>query len=142
MSMRVTLILGTSNLFADAVSMAFGDFLSTRADFSHRETIAEQTRKVLARNPTRLKSKLVAVFKAQGLTIEDAETVVTLLSRSPKLFSQAVLSELNVYRAEEQSGVPLMNGVITLVSFIAFGSVPLLTYSTIGNALFGLVLDC
>ncbi len=39
MSPRITLILGTSNLFADAVSMAFGDYLSTRAELFRRESL-------------------------------------------------------------------------------------------------------
>lgn len=39
MSPRITLILGTSNLVADAVSMAFGDYLSTRAELVRRESL-------------------------------------------------------------------------------------------------------
>lgn len=97
MSVRVTLILGTSNLFADAVSMAFGDYLSTRAEFSHRQSLWQIVTGAQDMGAARLKRGL----QKRGLSHDKAQQVVDLLATSPDALSHAVMAELNVPNAKD-----------------------------------------
>ncbi len=151
MSVRVTLVLGTSNLFADAgekcglswmavpltilssaVSMAFGDYLSTRAELSHHQSLWQQSQAEHDKGADRVARGL----HRRGLSEEDARRVVAVLAQSPDALAHAVLGELDV-PAECVTSVrnlALLNGAVTLVSFLGFGSVPLLAYAVSGSS--------
>ena len=139
MSVKITLVLGTSNLFADAVSMAFGDYLSTRAELAHRQSVWHNSRLEADSGA----SKVQRGLERRGLPREKAARVVALLSESSDALAHAVLAEMDVPRefADGASvrNVALTNGMVTLVSFLVFGSVPLLTYavSSSGGTQFG-----
>ena len=130
MSVRVTLILGTSNLFADAVSMAFGDYLSTRAEYSHRKAVWHSVDTSGDGGVDLLKHSL----QNNGLSADDALSIVATLSKSPDALKRAIMAELNVPRAEDAGrNAAALNGLVTLVAFISFGSVPLLAYTFSGG---------
>ena len=131
MSVRVTLVLGTSNLFADAVSMAFGDYLSTRAELSHHQSVWQKSQE----EPDRGVSRVARGLRSRGLSEEAAEVVVAALSLSPEALSHAVRGELDVpsHAGEGVRNVAVANGLVTLLSFLGFGSVPLLAYAMSGS---------
>ncbi len=131
MSVRVTLVLGTSNLFADAVSMAFGDYLSTRAELSHHQSVWQKSQE----EPDRGASRVARGLRSRGLSEEEARAVVAALSQSPEALSHAVRGELDVpaLAGEGVRNAAVANGLVTLVSFLVFGSVPLLAYAMSGS---------
>lgn len=124
MSSRVTLILGTSNLFADAVSMAFGDFVSTRSEVQRRETLWALADARLG--PADV-SALRQSYVAKGLSGADADVVVAALGRSREALLEAVMAARSTGRPESVDAVA--NALVTLCSFVGFGSVPLLGYT-------------
>jgi VIT1/CCC1 family predicted Fe2+/Mn2+ transporter len=60
LSAGILLILGIANLFADGISMAFGDFISSRAEDEYQE--AEQLQAVSNAPQTSVKSRLIQSF--------------------------------------------------------------------------------
>ena len=157
MSLRVTLVLGTSNLFADAgekqgksdfcslffffffffffclVSMAFGDYLSTRAELSHSKSLWDQSQEAADKGVERVR----AGFVSRGLSEEQASRVVELLAASDEALSHAVRAELGISSRQTFESVrnhAMTHGMVTLLSFLGFGSVPLLAYAMSGQA--------
>ena len=97
------LILGFANLFADGISMAIGDYLSTRE-----------------------KTELVEVYQEKGIPREDAEQMVEILSRHPEAWVDVMMAEESGIIENKES--PVKNALVTFFSFALFGFVPLAAY--------------
>ena len=126
LSTGVLLILGFANLFADGVSMAFGDFLSTRAENEYHEAERRREEWEMDNYPEGEKKEMAEIYIQRGLSKGNAERVVELLSKNKKTFVDIMmLEELGIVESDES---PLKNAFVTLFSFILFGFIPLLTY--------------
>jgi len=106
------LVFGLANLCADGVSMGLGEYLSARSEGDlytarHRRSLA-----AIHRSPGREADALVALFRQRGLDPTEAETM---------------LAESDGLHAPGQSR-PLVNGLFTFASFLAFGLLPLVPY--------------
>ena len=121
---EVTLILGTANLFADALSMGFGDWISAQAELDHYKHIHNTKLLEIRHNKDDLKKSLVKKYTETGLSKEDAVTVVNILSKEEKTFASALLRG----RLGERES-PIVQGLVTFVSFLVFGSVPIIAYA-------------
>lgn len=114
--------------------MAFGDYLSTRAELSHSKSIWELSQSGLDKGKGRVLSGLIA----RGLSEENAKRVVELLSVSNDAMAHAVRGELGIssHLSEVSENVrnhAMTHGLVTLLSFLGFGSVPLLAYAMSGS---------
>ncbi|MEX2578640.1 MAG: VIT1/CCC1 transporter family protein [Verrucomicrobiales bacterium] len=126
LSANVILILGFANLVADGVAMAFGDFLSTRAERQYQA--AERTREEweLEHFPDGEKQELIEVYREKGLSEADAATMVDILSRHPGVMVDTMMvEELGIL---EETESPLANALVTFASFVFFGFIPLLIF--------------
>lgn len=121
------LVFGLANLCADGVSMGLGEYLSARSEGDlytarHRRSLA-----AIHRSPEREADALVALFRQRGLDPTEAETMAAILRRHPELMAETMLAEGDGLHAPGQSR-PLVNGLFTFASFIAFGLLPLVPY--------------
>jgi len=126
LSTSVILILGFSNLLADGIAMAFGDFLSTRAEqhYAAGERCREEWE--LENYPDGEKQELREVYEEKGLSAEDATVIVDILVKHPKVMIDTMMvEELGILETHQS---PIMNGVVTFLSFAIFGFVPLLVF--------------
>lgn len=122
----VVLILGFANLIADGLSMAIGDYLSTKSEleYAHAERRREQWE--IDHFPEGEKMEMIELYMSKGVSQEDAHTMVEILSRHPKAWLDVMMvEELGIVESDES---PLMNGLVTFLSFGIFGLVPLLVY--------------
>lgn len=122
----IILILGFANLIADGIAMAFGDFLSTRAEQQYQA--AERTREEweLENYPEGEKKEMIGIYIEKGLSQEEAETVVDIFARHPPVMVDAMMAEeLGII---EEKGAPLGNSLVTFGSFVVFGFIPLLIF--------------
>jgi len=126
LSPGVVLILGFANLFADGLSMAIGDYLSTKAE---NEYIRAERRRELwevDHYPEGERREMVELYQEKGIGREDAETVVGVLSKHREAWvSIMMVEELGIVESGQS---PLRNALVTFVSFALFGFVPLLAY--------------
>ncbi|SNY90021.1 Predicted Fe2+/Mn2+ transporter, VIT1/CCC1 family [Cohaesibacter sp. ES.047] len=121
------LVFGLANLFADAVSMGLGEFLSTR---SQRDLYSRQRRFVyheLEAHPNQEYEELLQMMDERGLGKESARIVADELMKSPELVADLMMNyELEMHDMRQVS--PAMDGLVTFLSFVLFGSIPLAPY--------------
>ena len=123
---NVILILGFANLIADGIAMAFGDFLSTRAEqqYHANERTREEAR--LANCPERERDQLISEYTAEGLSQGEAESIVNVLEKHPKLLvDTSMVMKLGIL---EDDSSPLGNAIATFLSFALFGFIPLIVF--------------
>ena len=126
LSAGVVLILGFANLVADGLSMAIGDYLSTKAENEYNK--AERVREAweVDNYPEGEKKEMIELYVDKGLPQEDAETVVEIISKKRDVWIDIMMvEELGILESDES---PLKNAVATFISFGSFGFVPLLAY--------------
>ncbi len=125
-STTVLLVLGFANLFADGISMAFGDYLSTKAEREYHGAEREREEWEVDNHLQGEKREMIEIYIGRGLSRGDAERVVDIISKKKKTFVDIMmLEELGIVEDDES---PLNNAVATFVSFAVFGVIPLLTY--------------
>jgi len=124
LSAGIVLILGFANLVADGLSMAIGDFLSTKSEMEYQK--AERAREAweVEHYPEGEKKELVEIYEAKGIPAADARQMVDTVSRHPKAWLDIMMVEELGILPEEES--PLKNALITFASFAVFGFIPLL----------------
>lgn len=126
LSANVVLILGAANLIADGISMAFGDYLSTKAENEYMA--AERARETWeTRNyPEGEKQEMIEIYMEKGIPKEYAAVAVNALSKYEKPWVDIMMvEELGLVENYES---PIRNGLVTFASFIVFGSIPVLIY--------------
>jgi VIT1/CCC1 family predicted Fe2+/Mn2+ transporter len=121
------LVFGLANLFADAVSMGLGEFLSMRSqnDLYHQRH-AEQIRRITA-DPATEGDRMARLLRDRGLSPADAATSAQLMAKHPPLMADLTLSWGYGMPAPEDAN-PALNGLMTFLSFVIFGAVPLSPY--------------
>eukprot|EP01137_Pigoraptor_chileana_P004138 Opistho-2@45450 len=128
MSTGVVIVMGFANLIADGISMGFGDFLSSQAEYEF--SIKERTREVweLENNADGERREMVEIYISKGVEKEDAETVIGIMSKYKDFFVDHMLvTELGLMPPDADDS-PAKNGLVTFVAFLIFGLVPLIAY--------------
>jgi VIT1/CCC1 family predicted Fe2+/Mn2+ transporter len=126
LSAGIVLIMGFANLIADGISMAIGDYLSSKSEREYQN--AERTREAweVEHYPEGEKKELVEIYTAKGIPAEDAAAMVSILAKNPKAWIDIMMvEELGIIGSDES---PLANAAATFFSFVVFGFIPLLTY--------------
>jgi VIT1/CCC1 family predicted Fe2+/Mn2+ transporter len=135
LSSKVILILGAANLFADGIAMAFGDFLSAKAENEFNTTERKREQKKLENCPASEQKELAKIYQKRGLSKDDSVTLVNILENYPDVMLDAMMvEELGILENDKS---PLSNAIATLLSFVFFGSFPLLVYFISEFSLFG-----
>ncbi len=121
----VVLILGFANLVADGLSMAIGDFLSTKSEQEYQRTERAREQWEVEHYPEGEKKELRELYEAKGISADDARQMVETVSRHPKAWVDIMMVEELGILADEES--PFKNALTTFLSFAVFGFMPLLT---------------
>ncbi|MCA0044997.1 VIT1/CCC1 transporter family protein [Celeribacter litoreus] len=117
------LLFGLANLFADATSMGLGEFLSARA----ARKMIQRRRRQLSQNASTQIRALTDHLKERGLSTLDATTMASLAAKSPGLMAEMTLTHIEGLEDPGQ-GALWPRALITFVSFILFGTIPILPY--------------
>lgn len=121
------LVFGLANLFADAVSMGLGEFLSTRSQRDLYTTQRQIEARELRDNPAQERDELLTMLTDRGLSEEDASATADLLMKSPELVVDMMMSyELDM--PDMRTVNPAFDGTVTFLSFVIFGAIPLVPY--------------
>ena len=78
-------LAGVAGLLAGAFSMAAGELVSVRAQQEMVEREVQVEREELAEDPAGETRELAGMYRAQGLSAEDADTVARILSANPDI---------------------------------------------------------
>ncbi|KAK7295011.1 hypothetical protein RJT34_17914 [Clitoria ternatea] len=122
------LVLGFANLVADAISMGFGDFVSTT---SEQDVITEERRVTewdVMNNRESEQRELVKHYQALGMDYKDATMVVDIFTKyNDIMVYERMVADKGMLPAD-QKVKPWRNGLVTFASFMVFGSAPLLSF--------------
>lgn len=121
------LVFGLANLFADAVSMGLGEFLSGRAQHDLYNSRRALEMREIRDNPDQERFELFTILCQRGLPEDEAEEVADILLRHPDMMADLMMTyEFGMHDPKEDN--PLVNGLFTFTSFVIFGSIPLVPY--------------
>ena len=122
----VIIILGFANLIADGISMAVGDYLSTKSENEFTSQQKEKHEKKLKQHPEQEKKQTINLFINKGFSKQDSVKLAETFSHNPKAWLDFKLKE--ELEMNEDDSSPLNNAFATFFSFIFFGFMPLLIY--------------
>jgi len=123
LSAGIVLILGFANLIADGLSMAIGDYLSTKAENEYNQTERAREQWEVEHHPAGEKQELIEIYTEKGIPKEEAQTMVDILSKHEKAWVDIMMvEELGIIESDES---PLKNALVTFASFAIFGFLPL-----------------
>mmetsp|Transcript_8186 Transcript_8186/g.16318 ORF Transcript_8186/g.16318 Transcript_8186/m.16318 type:complete len:287 (+) Transcript_8186:195-1055(+) len=122
------LILGVSNIVADAFSMGVGDTVSTIAYHDH--VMQERKREVweFDNYEDGEIQEMVELYEQRGLPHDKAELVVKTMAKYKEFFIDIMMCEELQLKVPGDDENPYMDGLITFLSFLIFGTMPLLGY--------------
>jgi len=121
------LLFGLANLFSDAASMALGSFLSDRSQTDiYRSTRAAELREI-RENPELERAELQEILRAKGVAADDIDEFARLYEKNPELLADFMM-QYEIGMPDPSDGSPAMNALATFLSFLFFGSIPLVPY--------------
>ncbi len=123
----VMLLFGLANLFADAISMGLGNFLSIRSDQSLYGSIRKKEEREILHNADVEAEETVTILMEKGFVESDARALTQLYRKNPNYWVDFMMhNELQI--ADPRGDHPLYSGLATFISFICFGIVPLFPF--------------
>jgi len=130
LSPNVVLILGFSNIFADALSMGVGEFLSSKAE--NEWILSERQREEweMENYPEGEIREMIEIYENRGMDRADAMLVIETMAKYKQFFVDVMMKEeleLQVPDDDHTMG-SFKEGVVMFCSFATFGSFPLLGY--------------
>eukprot|EP00035_Acanthoeca_spectabilis_P020328 m.432339 g.432339 ORF g.432339 m.432339 type:complete len:311 (+) comp17422_c0_seq1:294-1226(+) len=132
LKIEVVLVLGFSNLLADGVSMAFGEYISGDAEQKYVSMERQREAWELQNDPEGEMKEMVDLYVEKGFKKEDAENVIRTMAKYGEFFVDHMMTEeLGMLPPESSSDVfrgLLANSTVMFFSFLVFGLVPLLSY--------------
>jgi len=130
MPIPVILVLGFSNIFADALAMGVGEFLSSKAE--NEWILSERKREnwEMENYPEGEIREMIDIYKERGMSHEDAVLVINTMAKYKDFFVDVMMAEeLQLQVPEADHKVESMKeGVAMFCAFASCGSLPLLGY--------------
>ncbi len=126
LSAGIVLILGFANLIADGLSMAIGDYLSTKAENEYNRSERNREQWEVDHYPQGEKQEMIELYMEKGLSEADAQTVVDIIAKDKRVWVDIMMvEELGIIESDES---PAKNAVATFLAFAFFGFVPLAAF--------------
>jgi len=130
LSPTVVLILGFSNIFADAMSMGVGEFLSSKA--TNEWILSERRREEweMENYPEGEIREMIEIYMKRGMSKEDATSVIETMAKYKDFFVDTMMQQELELQVPEEDHIQesMREGLIMFLSFSGFGAMPLLGY--------------
>ncbi len=123
----IVIVLGLANLLADGLSMATGAYLSEKSDQAQWKRIRSEEDKEIDIMPEMERAEVREYFAGLGFEGGDLERAVQVVTSDRKRWLDVMMVAEHGYTGGEDSS-PLLDGVMTFVSFSVFGAIPLFPY--------------
>lgn len=123
------MILGISNVFADAIAMGAGEYLSSKA---HRDYVLTEKRREQWEYKNYKEGEvkeMIVLFNQRGMGLADAEIVVKKMAEYEDFFIDLMVTEeLGLSLPDEDEASLLKDAFAMFISFLLFGTFPLLPF--------------
>jgi len=122
----VIIILGFANLFADGFAMSIGAYLSSKTDVDNYEKHKAIEYWEVENIPEKEREEIREIFREKGFTGKLLEEVVATITADKDSWVDVMMKEELGLIEETKS--PFKIGLITFISFLILGFIPLLVY--------------
>jgi VIT1/CCC1 family predicted Fe2+/Mn2+ transporter len=122
----VILILGMANLLADGFAMSVGAFLSKKSDIATYEKHKRVEYWEVENLPEMERQEIRDIYAAKGFEGELLEQVVEVITADEDRWVDVMMKEELEILPDNKS--PFKIGLVTYISFITIGLIPLLSY--------------
>ena len=126
LSANIVIILGLANLFADGFSMAVGNYLSTRSSNEFVQNERKREEWEVEHYPEGEVEEVRQIFRKKGFSGRGLESAVKTITSNNRVWVDTMMAD-ELGLAEERLS-PFKKGMVTFVSFVLVGSIPLLSY--------------
>jgi DNA damage-binding protein 1 len=116
--------IGCAQLFAGAIGMGLGEYLSAEAEQAVAKREQGRERREAKNNPEGEISKMVQLYTEKGMSQEDASIVAKTLSK----YQDFWVEHMMLLPPEEENLGSVIQGVVMFFSFMLIGGLPLLAY--------------
>ncbi|MCA9386991.1 VIT1/CCC1 transporter family protein [Candidatus Dojkabacteria bacterium] len=121
------LLFGFANLFADALSMALGNYLAIRAERDVYKKVKRKEKIQIEMATKNEEAETITILKDKGFSDEDANTLTSIYKKNPYYWLNWMMN--NEFEMTDTSNVnPIYTAFATFVSFIVFGAIPLIPF--------------
>merc|ERR1712154_51139 len=128
MKVETILVLGIAKLVGDGISMGVGDFLSEKAEIDFTKSELQREKWEFDNFQEGEITEMVEIYQEKGISEKDAKLILNTMAKYPEFFLNHMMMEELELDTSVIHDNPLKNGGITFVSFMVFGTVPLLSY--------------
>lgn len=133
LSFIIVLLFGLANLFADAISMGLGNFLSVRSEKDQYGILRKKEKALMEHNPEAEHEETVTIMKAKGFSDSDAIMLATIYSKNEEYWLDFMMA--NEYEMSDPRGDnPILTGLTTFGSFLIFGAIPIIPFFFLTDA--------
>eukprot|EP01056_Protomagalhaensia_sp_Gyna25_P001374 Protomagalhaensia_sp_Gyna_25__1373@NODE_1692_length_1615_cov_101_812817_g1386_i0_p1_GENE_NODE_1692_length_1615_cov_101_812817_g1386_i0NODE_1692_length_1615_cov_101_812817_g1386_i0_p1_ORF_typecomplete_len301_score32_95VIT1/PF01988_19/3e54GlpM/PF06942_12/2_3e03GlpM/PF06942_12/0_2GlpM/PF06942_12/1_2e03Colicin_im/PF03857_13/0_5RseC_MucC/PF04246_12/6_8e03RseC_MucC/PF04246_12/6_7e03RseC_MucC/PF04246_12/0_046Promethin/PF16015_5/2_2e03Promethin/PF16015_5/0_018_NODE_1692_length_1615_cov_101_812817_g1386_ len=123
------IMVGVGNLLADAFSMGFGEYVSSKAEGEYIAAERKREEWEIENCPEGEKGEMIEIYQAKyGITYEDASQMIDLAFKYPKFFLYHMMVEELGLKIDDDEASPFKRGVLMFTSFGCFGLIPLLGF--------------
>ncbi|MBT8254877.1 MAG: hypothetical protein HKN00_06745 [Flavobacteriaceae bacterium] len=122
----VIIILGFANLIADGFAMSVGAYLSTKSVLENYKKHEQIEYWEVDNMPEKEREEVVEIYKSKGFEGDLLEQVVDTITSNKDRWVDTMMKEELLMLKETKS--PVMMGIVTYISFILIGLIPLITY--------------
>lgn len=123
----VVVILGFANVLADGLSMGLGNYLSGKSRKDNYQRLLKEELREIEEIPDIEREEIREIFEVKGFKGADLDRVTEVITSDKKVWVDTMMREEHGLTADED-GTPLRHAIMTFVSFVAFGSIPIAPY--------------
>lgn len=122
----IIIILGFANLLADGFSMSVGSYLSAKSEHEQYEKHRKMEYHEIETIPESEIEEVREIYRAKGIEGDLLEKVVEVITSDNDRWVDVMMKdELNMIK---QSKPPFYSALVTFVSFVIIGFIPIMTY--------------
>lgn len=127
LSFLVVLLFGLANLLADGISMGLGNFLSVRSEQDLYRSARKKETEEVRNNPDLEYEETITILIQKGFTEADATSIADLYRHNEEYWVDFMMNH-ELEMPDPRGDNPVVNGLTTFVSFLIFGSIPLMPF--------------
>ena len=121
------LLAGFASALAGSVSMAVGEYVSSRSQREIYEAEIADERSEVEERPSEARAEISALFQEEGVSEADAETLASIICKYPKSWLKTMVEKELFLVLEEQAGA-LQGALVMGLCFLVGGVLPVLPY--------------
>ena len=128
----VAVLAGVASAMAGTISMAAGTYLGSRAASEMEEAEMDLERREIASHPDEERAELVATYRHDGYSMEEAETLADRIMQDREL-ALRVMAERELGISPEVPPDPRKDAAVMGASYVVGGLVPLSAYVVLND---------